>query len=135
MPVCCFSGEANMITLNEMETMLDEIAETFPPQLFHGLNGGVSLLPETKLNPHGKYQDLFILGEYQFSHIYGRLIVIYYGSIIKAFGHLSREQMKERLSATLKHEFRHHLESLAGERDLEIEDEAFIDAYLNRFGK
>ena len=30
------------------------------------------------------------------------------------------------------HEFRHHLESLAGERDLEIEDEIEISRYKYR---
>jgi len=32
----------------------------------------------------------------------------------------------------LTHELTHHLESLAGERDLEIEDEIRLDRYLNR---
>jgi hypothetical protein len=36
------------------------------------------------------------------------------------------------LAGTLKHEFRHHLESLAGERGLEIEDEQFLADYLRR---
>jgi hypothetical protein len=40
--------------------------------------------------------------------------------------------MREILISTLKHEFRHHLESLAGDRSLEIKDEAFIEDYLNR---
>jgi hypothetical protein len=121
-----------MITIDEMGTMLNEIAETLPPIFFRELNGGISLLPEAKFNSYGQHQDLFILGKYQFNRLFGRLIVIYYGSIMKVHGHLPRKQMMEKLSAILKHEFRHHLESLAGERGLEIEDEAYIDAYLKR---
>lgn len=124
-----------MFTLDEMEIMLNEIAESFPPALFHELNGGIALLPDTKMNPHGKHDDLFILGEYQYSSIFGRMIVIYYGSIMKVYGYLNRDQMMERLSITLKHEFRHHLESLAGDRSLEIKDEEYIDAYLRHMEK
>ncbi len=123
-----------MITQDEMEIMLDEIAGTFPPELFHELNGGISLLPETKLNPHGKNEDLFILGEYHYNSVFGRLIVIYYGSLVKVYGQLPRDQMRDILISTLKHEFRHHLESLAGDRSLEIKDEAFIENYLSRMG-
>ena len=116
--------------MDEMETILNEIVETFPPDLFHELNGGIVLLPEMKLNPHGHEGDLVILGEYQYNTLFGRMIAIYYGSLIKVYGQLSKDLMMEKLIAVLKHEFRHHLESLAGERDLEIEDEQYIEAYL-----
>ena len=121
-----------MLTMNEMEKMLDEIAESFPPEIFQKLNGGINLQPEMKLNPIGKDQDLFILGEYHFDSILGRYITIYFGSMTKVYGYLSRENMMEKLKSTLKHEFRHHLESLAGEKDLEIADKLYIEAYLKR---
>lgn len=121
-----------MITLDEMETILDEIAEALPPELFQGLNGGIALLPDLKLNPHGVASDLYILGEYHHGGLFGRLITIYYGSFAAVFGHLPPEALRRQLTATLKHEFRHHLESLAGERGLEIEDEAYLAAYLAR---
>jgi len=121
-----------MLTMDEMEKILDEIAESFPPEIFQKLNGGIILQPEMKLNPIGKDQDLFILGEYHFDSILGRYITIYFGSMTKVYGYLSRENMMEKLKSTLKHEFRHHLESLAGEKDLEIADKQYIEAYLKR---
>lgn len=121
-----------MMSIDDMETLLNDIAESLPPALFHELNGGIVLLPDVKLNPHGRHQDLFILGEYHVHPLFGRMISIYYGSMIQIYGHLPAELLKDRLTATLKHEFRHHLESLAGERGLEIEDEEFIRAYLRR---
>lgn len=121
-----------MLTMDEMEKILDEIAESFPPEIFQKLNGGIILQPEMKLNPIGKDQDLFILGEYHFDSILGRYITIYFGSMTKVYGYLSRENMMEKLKSTLKHEFRHHLESLAGEKDLEIADKLYIEAYLKR---
>ena len=119
-----------MYNIDDLESMLNEIIETFPPELFRELNGGIVLLPELKLNPHGQAGDLVILGEYQVSGLFGRMIAIYYGSMVKVYGHLPKDRMSEKLISTLKHEFRHHLESLAGERGLEIEDEQYIEAYL-----
>lgn len=124
-----------MISLEEMEVMLDEIAVEFPQELFTELNGGIILLPETKLNTVGRKNDLYILGEYHRGGGMGRYITINYGSFSHVYGHLGKEHLKEQLIHTLKHEFTHHLESLAGERGLEIEDAQYIADYLNHKDK
>lgn len=121
-----------VFTLDEMEKMLDEIADVFPRELFNHLNGGIILKPEVKLNPAGKNQDLYILGEYHADRTLGRYITIYYGSMAIIYGHLSRPQMLESLTKTLKHEFRHHLESLAGDKSLEIKDKQYLEDYMRR---
>lgn len=123
-----------MISLEEMEDLLDEIAAGFPREIFMELNGGILLLPETKMNPVGKNNDLYTMGAYHKGGSMGRYIVIYYGSFMKVYGRLGKESLKEKLTHTLKHEFTHHLESLAGERGLEIEDARFIAEYLGREG-
>ncbi len=124
-----------MIQLDEMEIMLDEIAAEFPQELYKELNGGIILLPEAKMNPMSRNNDLFTLGEYHCGGSMGRYITIYYGSFERIYGHLAREPLREQLVHTLKHEFTHHLESLAGERGLEIKDAQFMKAYLNRKGR
>lgn len=121
-----------VVSLEEMETILDEVTAEFPPELFKELNGGILFLPETKLNPAGRKNDLFILGEYHRGGNMGRYIVIYYGSFMRVYGGLEKEALRDRLIHTLKHEFTHHLESLAGERGLEIEDEIFLKKYLSK---
>lgn len=121
-----------MISIEEMEQMLDEIAEGFPPELYKSLNGGIMLLPEAKRHPNDQANDLFILGEYYRGGNLGRYIAIYYGSFMRVYGNLSKEELKEKLNSTLKHEFVHHLESMAGEKDLEIEDARSIAAYMER---
>lgn len=117
-----------MLSINEMQVLLDEIIETFPKGLFKELNGGVLLLPETKRNPINP-KKLYILGQYHRHPIKGRYISLYYGSIIKIHGDLSSSALKEVLIKLLKHELRHHVESLAGDRSLEKEDEAFLKKY------
>ena len=121
-----------MMQIEEMEEMLDEIALEFPQEIYKELNGGIILLPEAKLDTKAKNNDLYVLGEYNSGGSMGRYIIIYYGSFAHVYSHLSKERLKEQLIHTLKHEFTHHLESLAGERDLEIQDAQDMAKYLKR---
>lgn len=119
-----------MISIDETREMLEELAAELPEPFFRELNGGISLLPEAKLSPIARAEDLYIMGEYCRSRALGRYIVIYYGSFMKLYGHLDRERLLPKLRETLRHEFRHHLESLAGEKGLELEDERQAREYL-----
>lgn len=119
-----------MVSIDEMEDMLGKIAEKLPEAFFDYLNGGILLLPQSKLHPESIGQDLYILGEYYRDVQMGKYIAIYYGSFERVYGHLPPEELEDKLEATVKHEFRHHLETLGGERGLEVEDEEFIEQYL-----
>ncbi|MGI6733852.1 MAG: metallopeptidase family protein [Anaerovoracaceae bacterium] len=121
-----------MIEIDEVEEILEELAAELPQEFYKELNGGILLLPRAKLNPAGRDNDLYVMGEYHHSANMGRYIVIYYGSFQRLYGHLGRNALKRKLAKVLKHEFTHHLESLAGERDLEKEDEKFLQDYLRR---
>ena len=44
---------------------------------------------------------------------------------------MDEEALTEQLREVLRHEFTHHIESLAGERGLEIKDEQQIRDYLD----
>lgn len=110
--------------------MLDEIAEGLPIEFYNELNGGILLIPESKLSPYAQNNDLWIMGEYIRSSSMGRMIKIYYGSFELMYPHLSDGEFREKLRATLLHEFTHHLESLAGERGLEVEDEKQLADYF-----
>jgi hypothetical protein len=119
-----------MLTIEEMQEMLDELAAELPPELFEELNGGIILLPQAKLHEESVDDDLFVLGEYNRGGSLGRYISIYFGSFIRVYGRITRARMKEELRATLRHEFRHHIESLAGADDLEEIDTQHVARYL-----
>ena len=123
-----------MVTIDEAQIMLDEIAEELPRGMYKELNGGILLLPQEKVSPHAVSNDLYILGEYHRGGPMGRLIRIYFGSFERLFGHLEGEAFKDQLRKTLFHEFTHHLESLAGEKGLEIEDEVKLARYRKQKG-
>ena len=129
-----------MITFDEVGSMLDDIAEEIPKDFFKELNGGISLLPTSKIHAQSaEARDLYILGEYHNDRKgrggLGRYIVIYYGSFIRVYAHLQPEQQKNELRRILLHEFTHHLESLAGERGLEIKDAQKLEEYKRRFAR
>ncbi|MCL2513570.1 MAG: metallopeptidase family protein, partial [Oscillospiraceae bacterium] len=117
--------------IDEIQAMLDDIAREIPDDFFQHLNGGVILLDECK--PHPKSSgDLYIMGEYHNSRDMGRHICIYYGSFMRMYARASESVLRRKLRDTLLHEFTHHLESLAGERGLEIRDRIEMEEYLDR---
>ena len=118
-----------MFSIEEVNEMLDEIADEMPQEVFRDLNGGVSLLPERRISDAAPDGGLYTLGEYRRDQM-GRYIVLYYGSIRAVHGGETREELRESLRKLLTHELTHHVESLAGERDLEIEDEIKLEKYL-----
>ena len=118
-----------MMTFEVFEETALEIAETFPEDLFRELNGGIMVRRHRRLHPAAQDHDLFVLGEYHMDRFLGRFIVLYYGSFELCFGYSREEELRERIRKVLLHEFRHHLESLAGEYDLEIEDAVEISQY------
>ncbi|MCC5909633.1 MAG: metallopeptidase family protein, partial [Clostridiaceae bacterium] len=109
-------------SIDEVHDMLDEIAEEIPKDFFKELNQGILLLPQHKIHPESRTGDkLYIKGEYHRS-ITGRQIKMYYGSFERLYQGISRTRLYQKLKDTLLHEFTHHLESLAGEKGLEIKD-------------
>ena len=123
---------SNFPSIDEVHRILDEISEELPPAFFRELNEGVVLLPQVKLHPESRDRNkLYIMGQYVRS-ITGRHIIIYYGSFERVYGNLSEEALKKRLRDTLIHEFTHHMESLAGEKGLEIKDDEDMARYRNK---
>ena len=121
-----------MISLEEFEEIVEEITVTLPEDFFRELHGGVIVREQAKLHPASVDNDLFVMGEYHLDRYLGRFVVLYYGSFRACHGYLSREMLREKIRKVILHEFRHHLESLAGERDLEVEDAIEIAAYKER---
>ena len=120
-----------MITIDEMETMLDEIAETVPQAFYQELNGGILLLEEALLDDeNSKDNDLYILGEYCTDPYMGNFIRLYYGSFAALMPDATPEEIREELRETLFHEFTHHIETLAGEYGLDVKDAQELLDYL-----
>lgn len=114
--------------IDEVQEILEEICESIPDYAFDHLNGGIILSEDKKYHAEARNDDLLIMGEYQRS-ILGNMIKIYYGSFMEMYRFSSRDRLKEKLEEVLLHEFTHHLEFLANEWGLVIEDEKFLEEY------
>ena len=114
--------------IDEVEEILEDICESIPSYAFDHLNGGIILSEDKKYHEESRADDLLIMGEYQRS-ILGNMIKIYYGSFMEMYRYSSRERLREKLEEVLLHEFTHHLEFLANEWGLVIEDKKFLEEY------
>ncbi|MDR1117225.1 MAG: metallopeptidase family protein [Oscillospiraceae bacterium] len=122
-----------MLSFEEINDILSEIVDDIPQEIFNGLNGGVILKPDVMPHPEGTGEDLYILGQYHYNpYGLGRFITINYGSFRNVHGSLPVGLQKEKLREVLYHELTHHLESLAGDDSLVIEDMKNMEKYRER---
>jgi len=108
--------------------MLGQIADEIPAMFLQRLNGGIVLLEECKQHPQSE-GNLYIMGEYSKLHDLGCRICIYYGSFMRVYAHAPEGVLRRQLRETLLHELTHHLEFLAGERGLAVQDQMQLAEY------
>ena len=102
-----------MIDIDSFYEMLNEICGELPDDFFRELHYGVQLSEECKISPHAENDDLIIMGEYTRSGK-GNKITSYYGSFARTCGWMPEDQLRDKLRGVVRHEFRHHMENLAG---------------------
>ena len=120
------------VSESEFELIADRLASELPEELFRGLNGGIVISEREKLHRASRpEQPLYVLGEYHYGGHEGRYITLYYGSFMRVHRYLRGKAFEEKVKKVLLHEFRHHLETMGGEHDLEYEDDLTIEGYLN----
>ena len=114
------------MTFEEFAKTAEEELALLPDYVHEELNGGVLVDENPYLHPGRVADDLYILGTYSRSRVMGKQIVLYYGSFLATMGHCSDAQWKAQIRETLRHEFRHHLETRAGlfYKDTLIEEDA-----------
>lgn len=124
-----------ILTIDQVNEILDEIAEGFPAALFDGLNGGVNLLEETVEDPEFPPGEMYILGEYC-DDLLGLYINLYYGS----FAALAEREdwteavWRDELRTTLSHELTHHMENRSGLHALDDRDAEELARYRRDMG-
>ncbi len=117
-----------VLSIDEVNGLLDEIAEEFPEALFDGLNGGVNLLEDAVPDP--EFPDVYIMGEYC-DDLLGNYINLYYGSFaaMAEAEDWDRETWLDELRTTLSHELTHHMELRAGTHALDDADAEQLEEF------
>ncbi len=125
-----------MISTAEYRRIISELLDELPEEFFRELSGGVLVSRAAVIPDYARGDDLYTMGQYQVSSGM-RQIVMFKGSFDQVCPQADAEEAKELLRGILRHEFRHHLESLGGVRNassLEAEDEREKQAYLAAHG-
>ncbi len=126
-----------MITAEEYRKIISELMDELPEAFFRELNGGVIISGAAPVPDYAREGELYTMGQYRvFSGV--RQIVMYRGSFVRVYPHAGGDEARHILRGILRHEFRHHMESLGGVRgpsSLEAEDEREKQAYLSRRGE
>ncbi|MBK5253071.1 MAG: metallopeptidase family protein [Peptostreptococcaceae bacterium] len=120
-----------MISIDKFIEIAGEIVDEIPDILFKELSGGVVVREEEMLHPQRKRDDLYILGEYVRNHS-GMTILLFYGSFVRMFEFESTEFITSKIREVVRHELRHHMEGLSGIKDLEIEDQEYLERYWGK---
>ena len=104
-----------VLSIDQVNDLLDEMAEQFPEALFDGLNGGVNLLEEAVPDPEFPAGEMYILGEYCEDAL-GRYINLYYGSFaaLAEKENWDEDDWQDELYTTFSHELTHHMERRGG---------------------
>ena len=103
-----------MLTFDEFAAIAEEETAALPPYVYDELNGGVVVDQNAYLHPARLEDDLYILGTYSSNPVMGKQIVLYYGSFTASLGTAGEAVYRAQIRETLRHEFRHHLETRAG---------------------
>ena len=126
-----------MISTEEYKRIISELLDELPEEFFRDLTGGVIVSEASVIPDYAQGNDLYTMGMYKvYSGI--RQIVMYKGSFDRVYYYTDSAQAKDILRGILRHEFRHHLESLGGIHNassLEAQDAREKRAYLERHMK
>ena len=124
-----------VLSIDQVNDLLDEMAEQFPEALFDGLNGGVNLLEEAVPDPEFPEGEMYILGEY-LDDLLGNYINLYYGSFaaLAEKEDWDRTTWEQELRTTLSHELTHHMELRGGLHALDDRDEAELEEFRREYG-
>ena len=124
-----------MITTEQYNHIITELLDELPEEFFRELSGGVIVSEAMVIPDYAQGNDLYTMGQYQiYSGI--RQIVMFRGSFNSAHPNVDLFEAKDLLRGILRHEFRHHMEFLAGihnSSSLEAEDERMKWEYLSHY--
>lgn len=116
-----------------MGDLLEEIADQFPDAFYQELDGGIQLERQVMPDPTFPDHDMLIMGQYCHDAL-GRYIRLYYGSFAIVMAEQDEESWRERIFATVAHEFTHHMEESAMLHALDDKDAQFVAEMLEKYG-
>lgn len=107
--------------INEFIDYVVDVSENkIPPVLLRDLNMGIHVSP--KQQEDDEENDYYIMGEYIQNEL-GNQVVLYYGSFRYFLQDDPLETWHKEIMDTIKHELIHHVEAMAGQEDLALQED------------
>ena len=124
-----------ILSIDEVNDLLDTLAERLPETLFEELNGGVNLLEEALPDTDFPAGEMYVLGMYC-TDLLGRYVNLYYGSFAALAGKegWDRATWESELAETLSHELTHHMEDRGGLHSLDDRDAQELAFWRREYG-
>ncbi|MBC7959770.1 MAG: metallopeptidase family protein [Vallitaleaceae bacterium] len=108
----------------KLEAFMDYVTyvaeKEIPSILLRDLNMGIQVNP--KKQEDDEERDYYIMGEYIQDEL-GCGVVLYYGSFRYFLEDDSKETWQKEIMDTIKHELIHHVEAMAGQEDLALQED------------
>ena len=127
-----------MISMEKYRAIISELLDELPEEFFRELSGGVTVSEAMVIPDYSRSSDpIYTMGHYQVSSGM-RQITMFKGSFDRVYPQADAKEAKDILRGILRHEFRHHLESLGGLRNsssLESEDDRQKQEYISSHGE
>ena len=108
-----------MVTIDRFEEILETLAEELPAA-FTSSSTAASSSIRPSAAPGGPARRPVYHGQYRTDPAMGQYIVMFYGSFRRVLRGADESEWVDEMRDVLRHEFRHHIEGMAGVRDLEI---------------
>ncbi|PKM49394.1 MAG: hypothetical protein CVV02_16145 [Firmicutes bacterium HGW-Firmicutes-7] len=117
--------------INEFIDYVVNVSEKeIPPILLKDLNMGIHVSPNKQQDEEEK--DYYIMGEYIEDEM-GNQIVLYFGSFRYFLENKSLKTWQKEIIDTIKHELLHHIEAMAGQEDLALQED--IEVFTRKKSK
>ena len=113
-PAGTWSRAEEPVSYETFREIVSEEMDLLPQYVFDELTGGVLVEKRARLSPDSVDNDLFYLGLYRWGGL-GKQVTLYYGSFVEVLGSAGERVYRDRIREVLRHEFRHHMETRAGE--------------------
>ena len=101
------------ISCETFREIVSEEMDLMPQYVFDELSGGVLVEERVRLSPDSVDDDLFLMGLYKWDGL-GKQVTLFYGSFVEVYGASEEAVYRKHIRETLRHEFRHHMETRAG---------------------
>lgn len=121
------------ITFDQFDTIFREELEKVPDQFKEGV---AQFIIEEREHRHSKYmRGLYTLGHYMpRGHFGNPVVVLYFGSFVRAFPHHKIGELRLEIARTITHELLHHWENRSGIDLLGDEDRRQLAIWKQKTG-